>query len=456
VRILPIALAVAAGTAAGTAWPADGPVEAKPVPPPPAAPAEPHEFDPTRGLDPNGRIPRVELPPNLPNPDRWRYIPEGRLKPGNLLDRFLVSSFITPIVYYDSEVGFGGGIAITDIDFRNQRRQEFAGIRLGYSTEGQQSYTINWQRWLHQQDLPAGGIIQEERSYVSISAGYEKSLTLRFSGLGPETTQDDETNYSDAEAHLGATLQLSLPEPGDNWVLTTGARVERHNLGHGWVDGTPDTLDAWPALFEPADGYLGGWVTLGLRYDTRDSLHNPYAGWVIGATVDAPLVQTENGPGALFNLRGAAVLAVPGLFHGGGDPGEENPPTDTIAIGAQVNATAGDMPFWALPSLGGGDTLRGYIGHRWTDRADWHAAAEYRFWWLPRGFTFTDTLRIERLGAAFFYDLGTVAGTVPDLLDAPVHSSYGVSLRVSLERRPSSASTWDSRRRASTTRGRTG
>ncbi|HXV36148.1 MAG TPA: hypothetical protein VEC18_03300, partial [Myxococcota bacterium] len=42
------------------------------------------EFDPWRGIDEDGRIPKVDLPDDLPNPDRWRYIPEGRLKPGNV------------------------------------------------------------------------------------------------------------------------------------------------------------------------------------------------------------------------------------------------------------------------------------------------------------------------------------------------------------------------------------
>ncbi len=441
-RFLPVPPGLVAAALLGAVRPA--PAEDPRAPdPPPAEAADrapdpddaPPPFDPMKGMDPDGRIPKVELPPDLPNPLRWRYIPEGRLMPGNLFERFLVSSFITPLVYYESEVGFGGGIAVTDIDFRSQRRQEFAGIHLGYSTEGQQSYSINWRRWLHQQDLPAGGVIQEERSYVHVSAGFEKSLTLRFFGLGPETTEDDETNYSDAEARLGARLQLSFPEPGGDWVVSGGARVERHNLGHGWVEGLPDTLDAHPGLFAEGDGYWGGWLGAGLRYDTRDSPHNPYNGWTIGVSADGPLVQSGLGPGVVVSANGSAVLAVPGLFHSGGDPGEEHPPTDTLAAGAFLSGAAGDLPFWALPTLGGSDTLRGYIGHRWTDRAAWHAGAEYRFWWLPRGFTLTDTIRFERLGAAFFYDIGAVAGTVPDLAESRVRSSTGVSFRVSLERK---------------------
>jgi hypothetical protein len=113
----------------------------------PAAAGGPHVLDPLQGIDPNGRIPAIERPADLPNPERWRYIPEGRLKPGNLFQRFLVSSMIAPFVFYDSDVGVGFGVALVDIDFREQRRREFAGAFLSYTTEGQQNYTFVWRRW---------------------------------------------------------------------------------------------------------------------------------------------------------------------------------------------------------------------------------------------------------------------------------------------------------------------
>jgi hypothetical protein len=113
------------------------------LPPPPQPP---HPFDPYQGIDPDGRIPAVVKPPDLPNPERWRYIPEGRLKPGNVFQRFLVSSMIAPFLFYDSDVGMGFGVALVDIDFRQQRRREFAGAFLSYTTEGQQNYTFVWRR----------------------------------------------------------------------------------------------------------------------------------------------------------------------------------------------------------------------------------------------------------------------------------------------------------------------
>jgi outer membrane protein assembly factor BamA len=131
---------------------------------------------------------------------------------------------------------------------------------------------------------------------------------------------------------------------------------------------------------------------------------------------------------------GNLALRLPPLFHRGGDEREENPPTDTLALGVIVQASAGDMPYYERPSLGGTDTLRGYIANRFTDNSSWHAVAEYRFAIIPRGFALTDTIRIERVGLALFYEAGTVADSLDKLPAARVHTSYGVGLRVSLER----------------------
>ncbi|MGH7301199.1 MAG: hypothetical protein ACREJE_12375, partial [Candidatus Rokuibacteriota bacterium] len=77
---------------------------------------------------------------------------------------------------------------------------------------------------------------------------------------------------------------------------------------------------------------------------------------------------------------------------------------------------------------------RGYIANRFTDDSSWHAVAEYRFWVVPRGFALTDTIRIERVGMALFYEVGTVADGLDDLPSARMHTSYGLGLRFSLER----------------------
>jgi hypothetical protein len=391
-------------------------------------------WDPLLGMEESGRIPKVALPPGLPAPERWRYIPEGRIMPGNVIQRLLVSSFVTPQVFFEQDVGLGGGIALTDIDFREQRRREFLGAFFTQTTEGQERYRLLWRRWLFHQEIPSGGVAIEERSFVSGAGGYQRTLTRRFFGLGPDTRPSAESSYTDEVVDLGARADLALPGPGSDWIATLGVRGEHHNLAPGRVSGVPTTDRAFPDLFRDADGHSAGYLTVGLRYDTRDSQHQPYSGLRAGGVADVALLQSDGHAGAVLGGYASVVFRVPPLLHGGGDAEEENPPTDTIAFGGQLDTTVGTLPFYDLPSLGGLYTLRGYIANRFTGDSAWHAVAEYRFWVIPRGFRLTRTIRIERVGLALFGEAGTVADSLAALPDARVHTSYGIGLRIALER----------------------
>jgi hypothetical protein len=394
------------------------------------------EFDPWEGIERSGRIPKPERPPELEHPERWRYIPEGRIKPGNIFQRFLVSSFVAPFAFRDTDVGFGAGIAITDIDFRKQRRQEFAGIFLSYTVEGQQAYDIAWFRWLHHIDAPGGGVFQEERSFLSGAATYERSLTRRFFGFGADSREDDETSYTDETADGRFGVQLTIPDPGDDLILGIGCSGEWHNLAGGEVGDAPTTGALFPEVFADAEARSLGWLKSDFRWDTRDSQQQPYRGWDVGVDVDFAPLQTGWDVGAVFAVSGSYVFRVPPLLHRGGDRLEENPPTDTVAMLLETEAAAGDLPFFVLPTLGGGDRLRGFIEGRFRDRNLWYAGAEYRFWVLPRGFPipFTSTLRVERAGFAPFVEVGSVADDWWDVFAARVLWSAGLGLRFTFER----------------------
>ncbi|MFC1862917.1 BamA/TamA family outer membrane protein [Thermodesulfobacteriota bacterium] len=391
-------------------------------------------FDPFAGVERSGRIPKAKLPPDIKKPDRWRYVPEGRIKPGNIVDRLFVSSFIAPIFFFEQDIGAGGGVAITDIDFRQKRRREFAGAFLSYTTEGQQRYTAIWQRWRHHRELKNGGVIFEDRSFMRVSAGYRKTLTLRFYGLGADTSVDDETSYTDELVAAKFLWQQSFPDPGDSLVFQLGLSGEKHNLSEGYVSGVPSTEEIYPELFEAGDNYDMLKLHGQLRYDTRDSQHAPYRGGMLALNIEGVPLQSNDQCSAIFAFNGNWVKKVPGLFHEDGDAGEAHPPTDVIALDARLFSTQGDLPFWQLPSLGGRNTLRGYIQNRFTDEAAWHATAEYRFWIIPRGVRFTDSINIERFGGALFYDIGTVAESLEKLPRVAIHDSYGLSFRFSLER----------------------
>ncbi len=399
-----------------------------------AAPEVEVVYDPYRGVDKNGRIPSIDKAALVARPERWRYIPEGRLKPGGFFERLLVSSFLVPIFFFNSDVGAGLGAALTDIDFRAQRRREFMGLFLSYTTEGQQSYVLRWRRWLKNLEVPEGGVLQEERSFVSAGGGYRKTLTRRFFGIGPSTKESDETSFTDEIVFLDLGLSKSFDGWFEDFMLEGGLRGEYHWLGRGRVGDAGRTDQEFPRLFNEADPYGLGWVVAGLRWDTRDSQHNPYRGTVLGARVDAALLQSDWNRGVIYRLFGDQLIPVPGLFHDGGGEEEEHPPTDTLAIHVESHLSSGDLPFFARPTLGGNRVLRGYIAGRWRDDAAWVAATEYRFWVFPRGFSVWRHIRVERVGLALFYEAGGVAENAEDFFRERVRHSYGVSGRFTLER----------------------
>lgn len=386
------------------------------------------------GIEANGRIPKVDLPEDVPQPERWRYKPEGRISDGNVFERFLTSTFIAPLFFFSSDVGTGAGFALTDIDFRNQRRREFANTTFTYTSEGQQQATILWRRWLDQRDLESGGVLQEERSFVQAFGGYTKTLTRRFFGLGADTQEDDETSYSEEVTAVELVLDQSIPEAAADWVFGAGLRLEHRNLSTGFVEGVDDTSTDFPELFDQGDDLDSIWLSANLRYDTRDSQSNPYRGQNLQAWVQGTPWMTGGRSGMLYGLTGSWIVPVPGLLHEGGDAFEENPPTDRVAFAFDVADSGGDLPFWALPSLGGNDRLRGYIAGRFVDNALWFAGAEYRIVLVPRGYAFNQRVRLERVGMALFYELGSVAPDLSSLGSADVKSSYGVSARINLER----------------------
>ncbi len=396
----------------------------------------PLPYDPYRGMDVDGRIPKPELPADLQRPERWRYTPPARLKPGGILDRFLVSSFVTPIVFREEDIGFGGGLALTDVDFRNQNYREFANIVLTYSGEGQQTYRMNWSSWLNHRMLPDGGVLREERGRLYARGGYSKTLTRRFFGFGSRSPASDETSYTEEFTDVGVGIRLPLPDPGSDWLLRVDLQAEHHGLSAGRVEAVPSTNEYLPAFrqaFADGDDQDQLWLLLQFGWDTRDSQAQPYEGKRIALNTNTAW-QTGGAWGSVIGIDAQHIFALPPLLHRGAVGNEENPPTDVLAFGAFVQDTVGELPFYSLPTLGGTNTLRGYIQNRFTDRAAAHFSAEYRVSLIPRGYAFTDTIRLERIGLGVFYECGTVAAGIEALDTGKYLDSYGVGLRIAFSR----------------------
>ena len=151
---------------------------------------------------------------------------------GTMLDRFWVSSFVSPILFREEDIGFGGGIALTDIDFLNDNFRQFANIVTTYSAEGQQAYRFNWSRWLNHRTTRDGGILREERARLYARGGYSRTLTRRFFGFGSRTPESNETSYTEDLSQVGFGLRLPVPDQKSDWVMRVDVDARRADHGN--------------------------------------------------------------------------------------------------------------------------------------------------------------------------------------------------------------------------------
>jgi outer membrane translocation and assembly module TamA len=76
------------------------------------------------------------------------------------------------------------------------------------------------------------------------------------------------------------------------------------------------------------------------------------------------------------------------------------------------------VPYFLMPSLGGGSVLRGYSTGRFRDRHALITSAEWR--WFPNRTAFD---------MAFFFDAGTVASRRADLWSERMQTDWGIGGR---------------------------
>lgn len=382
----------------------------------------------------------ADLLQELDHPDRWRWIPNQRMPEGNLIRRLLVTSFVSPIFFFDSDVGAGGGFGITDIDFLNKRRSQFASTWITYTTEGQERFSFSWRKWLAHRDYPGRGSLQGDRDYFGLSLESSRTLTSRFFGLGADTLLEQESSYTRETDFIAMEIQKSFPKTGGNWIWSVNLSLQTDDISSGAVTDALDMTLEYPDLATAADGLEAIWIHAGIRHDTRDAQHLPYDGHSVGISFQGCPITSQNPAnedlegGVITTLSGTWVRPVSPLFHSGGDPSTENPLIDSVATFLKISGTHGELPFWALPSIGGSQSLRGSIGGRWRDRHAWSAGLEWRPWVFTEEIPIYRKIRLERAGFALFLDAGSVADSFDQLFSEKVHYSYGIGLRFTFER----------------------
>jgi hypothetical protein len=249
----------------------------------------------------------------------------------------------------------------------------------------------------------------DRRGTLSVLGGWREATQVGFYGFGTgNTSQDDRANYSFQQPYVSANLVV---RPARNWLFLSGG-VEYSQWDQSEGDGsypsveevyTPETL---PGL-DAAVTYLQLQGTAGI--DWRTSPGYSRTGGFYAVTV-----RSYSDADDVYSFQQVdydVVQHVP-LFRDAW----------VLSLHGRVETTYTDddqtIPFFMLPALGGGSSLRGFASWRFRDRHSLLLQAEWRI--LVNNF----------IDTAIFYDAGKVVATRSDLDLEDLKSNYGIGFRL--------------------------
>ena len=246
------------------------------------------------------------------------------------------------------------------------------------------------------------------RGQLSLIGGWREATQVGFYGIGPDTSVDDKTNYLFNQPY-GSALFTIFPSRRF-LMLRGGAEFSQWSQEPG--EGTaPSVEQVYTPATLPGLGakvtYLHTQGTIGL--DGRTSPGYSRRGAYIAASLHDYKDQDDNFGYTMAEYEAIAHLPILRetwvlSFHGRMQHANEK---DNQQI-----------PFFMLPALGGGSSLRGFSSWRFRDQNSLLLQAEWR-------------IMVSRyLDMAFFYDAGKVAARTGDLDLKHLKDDYGVGFRL--------------------------
>lgn len=245
------------------------------------------------------------------------------------------------------------------------------------------------------------------RGVLSVIGGWREATQVGFYGLGTSTAKDDRANYGFTQPYGLATLTV---RPTDGVLLLRGSfEVSRWDQQPG--SGSQPSVEQiyTPASLPGLDAavtYFHSQGTVGL--DSRPSPGYARRGGFYGVTFhdysdpDHRYGFTQVDYEAIQHVplvREAWVLS----FRG--------------AVSTTGTKTSELIPFFMLPAVGGGSSLRGYSSWRFRDRSSMEIQAEWR------------AMVNRYVDLALFYDTGKVTAHTRDLGFDQLKHDAGVGIR---------------------------
>ncbi len=192
------------------------------------------------------------------------------------------------------------------------------------------------------------------RYFLNFGGSFFKNATARFFGIGQQTVEGSETNYTVREFRANWRFGVYANEVTQ---VAVSQRFRDVRLQRGATD-LPFTVERFPGVA----GVSGESIILGHRasfhYDTRNNLITPTDGMAV--TAYAEINQNiRNGDHPVYSRY---ELEVKKMF-----PSESK--RAILVVRADLQATIGSqVPFFEQSSLGGQNNLRGYGVDRYIDK----------------------------------------------------------------------------------------
>jgi hypothetical protein len=262
------------------------------------------------------------------------------------------------------------------------------------------------------------GLLQN-RLDLSLQGGWRDMTQIEYFGTGTATTPDAVSNFGLEQVYANALLE---GRPTRVLRFHAGAGYESYDDRTG--EGTSPSIEQIH-LTAPGLGAAPTYIHLqgGAGIDWRTSPGYSRTGGFYGATLHA--WSDTDDVYSFEQLDLDAVQHIPIL--------REN---WVLSLRARARTVLNDddvVPYYLLPSLGGGSTLRGYSSWRFRDRHSFMTSGEVR--WIPN---------IDGLDMAIFYDGGEVTSRWSDIdftgwqhnwgIGARFHGPIATPLRIELAR----------------------
>jgi hypothetical protein len=249
----------------------------------------------------------------------------------------------------------------------------------------------------------------DRRGRLSLLGGWREAPQVSFFGIGNDTDQNAGVNYGFRQPYGEALLEVR-PTRGA-LLLAGGVELSQWDQFPG-AGGTPSVDE----IYTPADlnglgakvTYLQTQGTVGFDW-RRPSAGYTRSGGFYGVTLrhfgDQDDVYTFD------QVEYEAIQHIPILRDAW-----------VLSLHGRVETTMRDdsqqVPFFMLPGLGSGSTLRGYQNLRFRDRHSLLMQAEWRV--LVNSF----------IDTAIFFDAGKVAARKSDLDFDDLHTDVGIGFRL--------------------------